>query len=150
MTHSQFKLGKGRHVDDADGLFTAFHFCSNNVKPVWFVEGLTLIQSQQIYKHIQNQSLNAEEIKVPRIYTENLYGIFMWCNWIIKNQINSGLCESKLNEETSAKAQSYSLAGDHNQQVYRVPNKQHLTPLIWKQSAWEQGTDHNSNLKVIW
>lgn len=55
MTYSQFKLGEGRHVDDTDGLFAAFHFCSNNVEPVWLVEGLTLVQRQQIYTHMHNQ-----------------------------------------------------------------------------------------------
>lgn len=48
MTYSQFKLGEGGHVDDADGLLTALHLCSHDVKPVWFIEGLTLIQRQQI------------------------------------------------------------------------------------------------------
>lgn len=46
MTHCQFKLCEGRHVNDTDRLLAAFDFCSNNVEPVRLVESLTLIQRQ--------------------------------------------------------------------------------------------------------
>lgn len=48
-TYSHFKLGEGGHVDDADGLFAAFDLFPNNIKPVRLVEGLALVQGQQIY-----------------------------------------------------------------------------------------------------
>lgn len=47
-TYSHFKLGEGGHVDDADGLFAAFDLFPNNIKPVRLVEGLALVQGQQI------------------------------------------------------------------------------------------------------
>lgn len=56
MTHSQFEFGEGGHVDDTDGLFAAFHFCSNYVKPVWLIKSLTLVQGQQIYREKQSNS----------------------------------------------------------------------------------------------
>lgn len=49
LTHSQFKLGEGGHVDDTDGLFAAFHLLPDNVEPVRLVEGLALVQREQIY-----------------------------------------------------------------------------------------------------
>lgn len=53
MTYSQFKLGEGGHVNDTDGLFAAFYLCPNNIKPVRLVEGLALVQRQQICKHMR-------------------------------------------------------------------------------------------------
>lgn len=47
-TYSQFKLGEGGHVNDTDGLLTALHLCPDDVKPIRFIEGLALIQRQQI------------------------------------------------------------------------------------------------------
>lgn len=47
-TYSQLKLCEGRHVNDTHGLFAAFHFRPDNVKPVGFVEGLTLVQRQEV------------------------------------------------------------------------------------------------------
>lgn len=52
-TYGHFELGEGGHVDDADGLFAAFHLFPNDIKPVRLVEGLALVQGQQIYTQAQ-------------------------------------------------------------------------------------------------
>ncbi len=47
-THGELKLGEGGHVEDAHRLLTALDLRAYDIKPVRLVEGLALIQRQQI------------------------------------------------------------------------------------------------------
>ena len=49
-TYCYFKLCERGHVNDTHGFLTALDFRLHNLKPVWLVESLALLQGQEVYR----------------------------------------------------------------------------------------------------
>lgn len=54
-TYRYFKLCERGHVYDTHGFLTALDLGLHNVKPIWLIESLALLQCQEVYRTEQQK-----------------------------------------------------------------------------------------------